>query len=119
MTEEEFFAVLYSAMPGRVFTPIAPAGAVEPYLIYQDITSMPQNSMCGYAGLDEVHWQVDSYARTRREAKANMQSVKRALRSIDPQPTIENEQSLYETETRLNRRMAQVITWDDSTGETA
>ena len=111
MTEEDLYAVLEAAMPGKVFTPIAPAGTAEPYLIYQDVTQLPQNSMCGYAELDECFWQLDSYARTRREAKANMQRVKDALRAMDPQPTIENEQSMYEQETRLNRRMVQVITW--------
>jgi hypothetical protein len=118
MTEEQFMAVLESAMPGKVFTPIAPSGTAEPYLIYQDITSQPQNSMCGYAYLDHVFWQVDSYARTRREAIANMDAVLSALRACDPQPTVENEQSMYEAETRLNRRMVQVNVWE-STGETA
>jgi hypothetical protein len=118
MTEEEFYAVLDSAMPGKVFTPIAPAEAKEPYVIYQDITTAPQNDLCGYAGLDQVTWQIDSYARTRKEAKANMRLVKQALRAIEPQATIENEQTMYESDTRLSRRMVQVITWD-STGETA
>ncbi|MBC8638269.1 DUF3168 domain-containing protein [Caballeronia sp. EK] len=118
MTEEQLFDLLDSVMPGKVFTPIAKTGTPEPYLIYQDITSLPQNSMCGYANLDHVIWQVDSYASTRKEAKANMAAVLRALRAYDPQPTIENMQSLYEVETRLNRRMVQVNTWE-STGETA
>ena len=118
MTEEQFKAVLESVMPGKVFTPIAPAKTPEPYLIYQDVTSLPQNSMCGYAYLDHTIWQVDSYAITRKEAKANMAAVLRALRGVDPQPTVENQQSLYEAETRLNRRMVQVNTWE-STGEVA
>jgi hypothetical protein len=118
MTEEEFFTVLDSVMPGKVFTPVAKTGTPEPYLIYQDITTAPQNSLCGYAELDQVMWQIDSYARTRSEAKANMSAVKRALRALDPQPTVENEQTMYESDTRLSRRMVQVITWD-STGETA
>ncbi|MDR5790281.1 DUF3168 domain-containing protein [Caballeronia sp. LP003] len=119
MTEDQLFAVLDSAMPGRVFTPIAPANFSEPYIIYQDVTTQSQHTLCGYTGLDQVFWQVDSYARTRREAKSNMQRVIDALCAVDPQPTFDNAQSLYEIETRLNRRMVQVITWDDSTGETA
>jgi hypothetical protein len=117
MTEEELYRVLDSAIPGKVFTPIAPASALEPYLIYQDITSMPENTMCGYACLDQVHWQLDSYARTRREAIANMRAVKRALRACEQQPTVGNEQSLYETETRLYRRMIQIITWESPESE--
>ncbi|AUT62884.1 DUF3168 domain-containing protein [Paraburkholderia terrae] len=111
MTESELFSILDSAMPGRVFTPIAPSGAIEPYLIYQDITTIPQNSMCGYALLDSVQWQLDSYARTRAEARRNMERVKLALRASDHEPTVQNEQSLYEVETRLNRRMVQITTW--------
>ncbi|SAK63589.1 hypothetical protein AWB80_02886 [Caballeronia pedi] len=116
MTEADLFAILDSAMPGRVFTPIAPKGTVEPYVIYQDVTVLPTNTMCGYAWLDQCHWQIDSYARTKGEARANMELVKQALHAADPQPTVENEQSLYEVETRLCRRMVQVITWD-STGK--
>lgn len=118
MTEDELFAALDSAMPGRVFTPIAPANSSEPYVIYQDVTAQAQHTLCGYAGLDHVFWQVDSYAKTRREAKSNMQRVIRALLACDPQPLFDTPQSMYEVETRLNRRMLQVTTWDDSTGET-
>jgi hypothetical protein len=119
MSEAELFAVLNSAMPGRVFTPIAKAGFSEPYLIYQDITQLPENTMSGYASLDAVHWQVDSYARTRREAIANMEGVKRALRALEDQPTLQNEQSMYEQDTRLNRRMVQLITWSQPEKVTA
>ncbi|KXU94166.1 hypothetical protein CR51_27215 [Caballeronia megalochromosomata] len=118
MTEDELFVALDSAMPGRVFTPIAPAHAVEPFIIYQDVTAQMQHTLCGFACLAQVFWQVDSYARTRREAKSNIQRVMAALCACDPQPTFDNPQSLYEIETRLNRRMVQVITWDDSFGET-
>ena len=111
MTDQELYAVLNAVIPGKVFTPIAPAGTAEPYVIYQDTYTAPSNSMCGYESLDEVHWQIDSYARTRREAKTLMDAVKAALRAIPLPPNVESEQTLFEQDTRLNRRMIVIITW--------
>jgi hypothetical protein len=111
MTDQDIFAALNAVLPGKVFTPIAPADTPEPFLIYQDTYTAPSNSMCGYAQLDEVHYQIDSYARTRREAKALMDAVKAALRATPLPPNVESEQPLYEQDTRLNRRMIVIITW--------
>ena len=37
MTDEDLFAVLDAVLPGKVFSPIAPAGTAEPYVIFQDL----------------------------------------------------------------------------------
>jgi len=111
MTDLELFAVLDAVLPGKVFTPIAPAGTAEPFAIYQDVYTAPTNSMCGYESLDEVHWQIDTYARTRREARTLMDAMKAALRATPFPPNVESEQTLYESDTRLNRRMITIITW--------
>jgi hypothetical protein len=111
MNDQEIFDVLSTVLPGKVFTPVAKTGEEEPYVIYQDTYSAPSNSMCGYQNLDEVHYQIDTYARTRREAKTLMSAVKAALRSSPLPPNVESEQSLYEADTRLNRQMIVIITW--------
>lgn len=111
MTDEDLFAVLDAVLPGKVFSPIAPAGTAEPYVIFQDLFTQPENSMCGFESLDQVHYQIDTYAITKREAKALMSAVKAALRSTTFPPNVENEQGFYEPDSRLSRRMIQIIVW--------
>jgi hypothetical protein len=119
MTDLELFAALDAVLPGKVFTPIAPAGTKEPFLIYQDTYCAPANSMCGYQNLDEIHYQIDSYATSRREAKTIMSAAKAALRATPFPPNVESEQSLYEADTRLNRQMIVIITWNQPEKVTA
>ena len=109
--DETLRAVLDPVLPGKVFSPIAPAGTAEPYVIFQDLFAQPENSMCGFASLDQVHYQIDTYAITKREAKALMSAVKAALRLTTFPPNVENEQGFYEPDSRLSRRMIQIIVW--------
>lgn len=119
MSDEELFALLDAVLPGKAFTPLAPAGTLEPYVIYQDLFTHPANSLCGYEELDEVHWQIDIYALTRREAKTIANAVKAALRALPLPPNVDTEQGFYEPETRLYRRMVNIITWNQPEKVTA
>ncbi|MGF6958002.1 tail completion protein gp17 [Paraburkholderia youngii] len=111
MTESEIFAVIETALPGRAFFMLAPMDVREPYLIFSRISQLPQNTLDGYAQTDLVHYQIDSYARTHRDALANMEAVIAALRACPDPPIVNNEQDLYEQDTRIHRTTIDISTW--------
>jgi Protein of unknown function (DUF3168) len=118
MTENDIRQALDAALPGRAFLMLAPQGFAEPYLIFQRIWFGAENSLCGYAEGDHVRYQVDSYARTRAEAKTNMDAALASLRSSSDPPNVENGGDLYEQDTKLHRITVSVITWYDPQGAT-
>lgn len=110
MNFEQLFAVLDAVMPGKAFKTLAPAGTPEPYVIFSRPWEQPDNTLCGYASREEVHYQIDSYAKTSTEALANLKAVKAALRASPDPPNVENEQDMFETDTRLHRSMMTIVT---------
>jgi Protein of unknown function (DUF3168) len=111
MNESELFAVIERALPRRAFFILAPKGTKEPYLIFQRVTQAPQNSLCGYANADQVHYRIDSYARTHASAVATMETVMKLLRACPDPPLVTNEQDLYEQDTRIHRTSIDISTW--------
>ncbi|MGF6877367.1 tail completion protein gp17 [Paraburkholderia sp. MM5477-R1] len=111
MTESEIYAVLDEALPGRAFLMVVPMDVREPYVVFQRISQTPQNTMDGYAQTDLVRYQIDSYARTHRDALMNMEAVLAALRACPDPPNVENEQDLYEQDTRIHRTTIDISTW--------
>ena len=111
MTETDLFNLIERALPGRAFLILAPMGTREPFLIYQRVTQLAQNTLCGYANADQVHYRIDSYARTHAQALANMKRVIANLRAWPDPPLVTNEQDLYEQDTRIHRTSIDISTW--------
>ncbi len=118
MTDADLLIILNQALPNRAFLMLAPQGQAEPYLIYQRIWWGPENSLCGYMEGDHVRYQIDSYARTHKEAVANMNAALDALRASSDPPNVENGGDLYEQDTKLHRISINIITWFDPQGVT-
>ena len=118
MTDADLLIILNQALPNRAFLMLAPQGQAEPYLIYQRIWWGPENSLCGYMEGDLVRYQIDSYARTHKEAVANMNAALDALRASSDPPNVENGGDLYEQDTKLHRTTINIITWFDPQGAT-
>ncbi|MFM0224167.1 DUF3168 domain-containing protein [Paraburkholderia dipogonis] len=113
MTESGIVAVLETVLPARAFLLLVPQGTPEPYLLLQRIWQGPVNSMCGYMQSDQVRYQIDSYAKTHRQALANIEAAVAALRARPDPPTIDNEQDLYEQDTKLHRSTLELTTWHE------
>ncbi|MGF6986546.1 hypothetical protein QFZ99_006087 [Paraburkholderia atlantica] len=111
MTEAELYRLIEKALPGRAFFTLAPMGVREPYLILSRVSLVPQNTLCGYAQTDRVTYRLDSYARTRADALANIERAIANLRASRDPPTFDNEQDLYEEGTRIHRVTIDLITW--------
>ena len=111
MTETELFALLDQALPGRVFEALAPQGTPEPYVIYALIDGTENNVMTGSVDLSHMNYRIDSYARSRRDARAIMRSVRALVKACDGDPLLESRQDLYEQDTRIHRVSVVLSTW--------
>lgn len=111
MTESEICAVLETVLPERAFLLLATQGIPEPYFVMQRIWQGPVNTMCGYMNSDQIRYRLDSYAKTHKQAVANMEAALAALRACPDPPNVENQQDLYEQDTKINRTSVEIITW--------
>ena len=111
MTEQQLFALLDQALPGRVFEALAPQGTPEPYVIYALIDGTPENVMLGSVHASRMNYRIDSYARSRRDARATMQCVSALVDACEGDPIIESRQDMYEQDTRIHRVSVVLSTW--------
>ncbi|SPA17255.1 DUF3168 domain-containing protein [Cupriavidus taiwanensis] len=112
MTKTDLFSLIDAALPGRVFYMLAQQQMETPYIVFGRSGAESQNTLCGYAGLSRVRYLIDSYATVQADAVANLDAVKANLRAAEPEALIENEQDLFEPETRTYRCLIEVTTWD-------
>jgi hypothetical protein len=111
MTETEIAAALDLALPGKAFLKLAPQGTPDPFLVFTCIWYGPLNDICGYANADQLRYQVDSYARSHKQAKANMDAAINSLRACPDPPLVEMGAHLYEQDTKLHRATINITTW--------
>ncbi|MFL9933614.1 DUF3168 domain-containing protein [Paraburkholderia sp. RL18-103-BIB-C] len=111
MTESEIIAALDTVLPGKAYLILVPQDTPEPYFVLQRIWQGPVNTMGGYESADQVRYQIDSYGKTHKQALANMEAAIASLRACPDPPLVENEQDLYEQDTRLHRTMVDISTW--------
>lgn len=111
MTDDELFAVLEQALPGKAFKGLVQQGTPEPYLVFTRVSQTPQNDLCGYADADVMHYQIDSYAKTLTQAQGVMRTVLGLLRACPDPPLVYIEQDMYEQDTRIHRTMIDISTW--------
>lgn len=64
----------------RVYGDVAPQGATSPYIVFQQISTVDENTHDGYADLMRSRWQVACYATGATAASALAQEVVEGLR---------------------------------------
>ena len=83
------YAKLKSVATGvsnRVYADLAPQGATAPYIVYQQISGVDENTHDGYAGLQRSRWQVGCYATTAAAVETIAQQVIDGLHSYATSP---------------------------------
>lgn len=106
--EQALYTALVAPSPqtaagSRVYPTIAPEGAALPRITFQRISTTPQNSLSGHAGLDFVSMQIDCWATTRAAAAALALEVRRAIAAESFKPLCTNEYDGFEGESRVYR----------------
>lgn len=111
MTPDDIFNALKGLVQNRVHPLVAPDKPATPYIVYQRIASVPENTLSDGVPIDQTRLQVDSYADDYLSVQNLATSVKAAMAAAFPQSTLQLEQDLYEQDTKLFRVMHDYSIW--------
>lgn len=62
-----------------IFPVVAKQGAAFPYIIHQQVTTLPTDQKDGGSPLDQVRYQIDTYAKTKASADGIAENIRTAL----------------------------------------
>ena len=104
MIQEALYTLLaaITATGGRVYPSIAPTLPTSPFIVYDRVSAVPQNSMSETASLINSRVQIDVYAQTYSEAQTVAASVVTAMNGWSYQNIRLMSRDLFEFEARLH-----------------
>jgi hypothetical protein len=101
-------AALNTLVGSRVYPNIAQQGATTPYIVYTDVSSIPDSSICGTTEDTERLYQIDIYHLNHSDLRALRRQVFAALEAMDQIELIDSWSGEYEPDTRLHRCLMRV-----------
>lgn len=104
------------AIPGLDSLPIRPdvadQGDIAPYVVYTRLPLGPNWTLTGPSSLQNAHYQIDVYAKSRADAIRIAGLVTQALSQSQLLTGVpKSESSDYEPDTKLYRRMLEFSVW--------
>lgn len=112
--EQDIFNALDHLASGRVYPLVMPEKSVMPAIVFLRIASTPENTLNGGATIDQIRFQVDTYANTYAEAKSVSASVRTAMESASFKGTLQTDQDLFEPDVKLYRVTQDYYVWKRS-----
>jgi hypothetical protein len=109
MSVEVAIATALNQLVGsRVYPNIAKQDEPTPYIVYTDVSSLPDSSICGTTEDAERLYQIDVYHRNHTDLRALRRQVFAALEAMSQTELIDSWSGDYEPDTRLHRCLMQV-----------
>ena len=112
--EQDIFNALDHLANSRVYPLVMPEKGTIPAIVYIRIASTPENTLNGGATIDQIRFQVDTYANTYAEAKSLSASVRTAMESASFKGTLQTDQDLFEPDVKLYRVTQDYYVWKRS-----
>ncbi len=111
MIQDDIFATLASLVSNRVYPMVAPDNVVKPYLVYQRVASVPENTLSSGIAINQTRIQIDMYTSNYKSGQLLAASVQSTISSTFVSSTLQLEQDFYEAETKLFRVMHDYSIW--------
>ena len=111
MIEETLFSTLTGLVSGRVYPMTAPDSPVAPFIIYQNITNSPENTLSDGIPINNTRMQIDAYAKTYADVKILAASIQSTMQSASFTNILSTNQDLYEQEVKLYRVQMDYSIW--------
>mgnify|MGYP006921298104 CR=1 FL=1 len=112
--EQDLYNALDGLASGRVYPLVIPEKGTVPAIVYSRIASTPENTLEGGATIDQIRFQVDTYAKTYAEAKTLANSVRGVMESASFKGTLQTDQDLFEPDVKLYRVTQDYYVWKRS-----
>ena len=114
MTEVQLFNILTSLVSGKAYPLIAKQGAAAPYIVYSNVSSVPDAAMCGSTRDSERLFQVDCYHDNHKDLCTLRESTLAALSASSLVEAVEGFSTDFEPETKLFRALISVRCWESA-----
>lgn len=112
--EQDIYNTLDGLAGGRVYPLVMPENGTKPAIVCLRIASTPENTLNGGATIDQIRFQIDTYANTYAEAKSLSASVRTAMESASFKGTLQTDQDLFEPDVKLYRVTQDYYVWKRS-----
>jgi hypothetical protein len=110
--ESDIFDSLKTLTSNRVYPLVMPQNATMPAIVYTRIANNPQNVLEGGATLDQIRFQVDTYAITFFAARLLAAQVRSAMENAGFKATLQTEQDFFEVEVNYYRVSQDYYVWE-------
>lgn len=114
MIEIRIYNVLASLVSNKVFPNLATQGTAAPYIVYSNVSSVPDTALCGTTRDSESLFQVDVYHTNHLDMCALRESTITALVASPYVEAVEGFSTDYESDTSLYRALISVRLWEDA-----
>ena len=114
MTEVRLYDILKTLVANRVFPNLATQSTITPYIVYSNISSVPDTAICGTTRDSERLFQVDIYHLNHADMCALRETTITALIASPYVEAVEGFSTDYESDTALYRALISVRLWEDA-----
>jgi hypothetical protein len=115
MIEQNIFNALKGLVSNRVYPLVMPQNGQVPAIVYNRVASTAQNVLEGGASIDQIRFQVDTYANTFADAKTLAAQVRSAMEQASFKATLQTDQDFFETELKYYRVSQDYYVWERKT----
>lgn len=109
--EGDIQAVLSALVAGRCYPMTAPDRTERPYIVYQVISNVPENTLDGADGTENRRVQVDVWGKSYGESKTLELLVKSAMEAASFINILMVSRDSFESETQLYRVSIDYSVW--------
>jgi hypothetical protein len=111
MIQQDIYAALSAVAGGRVFPNVAPHNVQKPYLVYQRVAGVPENTLADSAPIHNTRIQIDCYDTSYSKALTLADAVKAALLASSINHVLLLEQDQFEFDALLHRVILDFSIW--------
>lgn len=112
MIEQDLFNALKGLVSNRVYPLVMPQSPTYPAIVYNRIAVNAQNVLEGGSTIDQVRFQVDTYATTYAGAKTIAAQVRVAVEAASFKGTLQSDQDFFEPDINLYRVSQDFYIWE-------
>jgi hypothetical protein len=110
--ESQIFDALKSLVNNKVYPIVIPQKATMPAVVYNRIATNAQNVLAGGATIDQIRFQVDTYATTFAAARTLAAQVRLAMEGAIFKATLQSELDFFEDEINYYRISQDYYVWE-------
>ena len=114
MSEVQLFNLLSPLVSAKAFPLVAKQGTAVPFIVFSNVSSVPDATVCGSTRDSERLFQVDCYHDNHKDLCTLREAALSALAASSLVEAVEGFSTDFEPDTKLFRALISVRCWEDA-----